>query len=48
MGVSSVFQEVTLRMIVDEQERQWLLAQTSHMNEKNYSITELQNGVSES
>ncbi|XP_066471805.1 alpha/beta-tubulin-N-acetyltransferase 9 isoform X2 [Tiliqua scincoides] len=45
VGISSVFQEVTLRMIVDEQERQWLLEQTSHVNEKNYSITKLQNGV---
>ncbi|XP_044309926.1 N-acetyltransferase 9 isoform X1 [Varanus komodoensis] len=34
VGVNAIFQEVTLKMTVDEQERQWLLEQTSHVNEK--------------
>ncbi|CAO2646021.1 Alpha/beta-tubulin-N-acetyltransferase 9 [Lemmus lemmus] len=36
VAVSSVFQEVTLRLAVSEAERQWLLEQTSHMEEKPY------------
>lgn len=36
VAVSSVFQEVTLRLTVNEPERQWLLDQTSHMEEKAY------------
>ncbi|XP_077184029.1 alpha/beta-tubulin-N-acetyltransferase 9 isoform X2 [Paroedura picta] len=41
--VNSVFQEVTLRLRVDEQERGWLLEQTSHVEEKNYNVMKLQN-----
>ncbi|XP_004394429.1 PREDICTED: N-acetyltransferase 9 isoform X1 [Odobenus rosmarus divergens] len=36
VAVSSVFQEVTFRLIVNEHERQWLLEQTSHVEEKCY------------
>ncbi|XP_007957867.1 N-acetyltransferase 9 [Orycteropus afer afer] len=36
VAVSSVFQEVTLRLAVSEPERQWLLKQTSHVTEKPY------------
>uniref|UniRef100_A0A8C8YCL9 Alpha/beta-tubulin-N-acetyltransferase 9 n=1 Tax=Prolemur simus TaxID=1328070 RepID=A0A8C8YCL9_PROSS len=36
VAVSSVFQEVTLRLILDEPVRQWLLEQTSHVEEKPY------------
>uniref|UniRef100_A0A8D1J9S6 Alpha/beta-tubulin-N-acetyltransferase 9 n=1 Tax=Sus scrofa TaxID=9823 RepID=A0A8D1J9S6_PIG len=36
VAVSSVFQEVTLRLTMSEPERQWLLEQTSHMQEKPY------------
>uniref|UniRef100_A0A8I3NX19 Alpha/beta-tubulin-N-acetyltransferase 9 n=2 Tax=Canis lupus familiaris TaxID=9615 RepID=A0A8I3NX19_CANLF len=36
VAVSSVFQEVTLRLTVNEHERQWLLEQTSHVEEKCY------------
>lgn len=36
VAVSSVFQEVTLRLAVSEAERLWLLEQTSHMEEKPY------------
>ncbi|VFV45887.1 n-acetyltransferase 9-like [Lynx pardinus] len=36
VAVSSVFQEVTLRLTVTEHERQWLLEQTSHVQEKCY------------
>ncbi|XP_016075844.1 PREDICTED: N-acetyltransferase 9 isoform X1 [Miniopterus natalensis] len=36
VAVSSVFQEVTLRLTMSELERQWLLEQTSHMEEKPY------------
>ncbi|KAL8163268.1 UNVERIFIED_CONTAM: N-acetyltransferase 9 [Gekko kuhli] len=43
VGVNSVFQEVTLRLRVDEQEREWLLEQTSHVDEKNYNDMKLQN-----
>ncbi|XP_068932593.1 alpha/beta-tubulin-N-acetyltransferase 9 isoform X5 [Petaurus breviceps papuanus] len=34
--VNNIFQEVTLRLLVSEPERQWLLEQTSHMEEKQY------------
>ncbi|XP_058140661.1 alpha/beta-tubulin-N-acetyltransferase 9 isoform X5 [Dasypus novemcinctus] len=37
VAVSSVFQEVTLRLMVSEPERQWLLVQTSHVEERPYS-----------
>ncbi|KAF6299207.1 putative N-acetyltransferase 9 (putative) [Rhinolophus ferrumequinum] len=36
VAVSSVFQEVTLRLTMSEPERQWLLEQTSHVEEKPY------------
>ena len=36
MAVSSVFQEVTLRLTMSDPERQWLLEQTSHVEEKPY------------
>ncbi|XP_072602781.1 alpha/beta-tubulin-N-acetyltransferase 9 isoform X3 [Vulpes vulpes] len=36
VAVSSVFQEVTLRLTMNEHERQWLLEQTSHVEEKCY------------
>ncbi|XP_065753168.1 alpha/beta-tubulin-N-acetyltransferase 9 isoform X1 [Phocoena phocoena] len=36
VAVSSVFQEVTLRLTMSERERQWLLEQTSHVEEKPY------------
>ncbi|XP_036078318.1 N-acetyltransferase 9 isoform X2 [Rousettus aegyptiacus] len=36
VAVSSVFQEVTLRLTMSEPERQWLLGQTSHVEEKPY------------
>ncbi|XP_008102688.1 alpha/beta-tubulin-N-acetyltransferase 9 isoform X2 [Anolis carolinensis] len=48
VGVNNIFQEVTLRMIVDEQERQWLLEQTSYVDEKKYSLMQLQNPISDS
>lgn len=34
--MSSVFQEVTLRLLMREPERQWLVEQTSHVEEKPY------------
>ncbi|XP_048653873.1 alpha/beta-tubulin-N-acetyltransferase 9 isoform X2 [Marmota marmota marmota] len=36
VAVSSIFQEVTFRLTVSEAERQWLLEQTSHVEEKPY------------
>ncbi|KAK2493087.1 hypothetical protein MC885_015698 [Smutsia gigantea] len=36
VAVSSVFQEVTLRLMVSELERQWLLEQTSYVEERPY------------
>ncbi|NIG61418.1 N-acetyltransferase 9 [Pontoporia blainvillei] len=36
VAVSSVFQEVTLRLTMSEPERRWLLEQTSHVEEKPY------------
>ncbi|XP_028691328.2 alpha/beta-tubulin-N-acetyltransferase 9 isoform X4 [Macaca mulatta] len=36
VAASSVFQEVTLRLTVSESEHQWLLEQTSHVEEKPY------------
>ncbi|KFR07753.1 N-acetyltransferase 9, partial [Nipponia nippon] len=36
VAVNSVFQEVTLRLDVSDQERQWLLEQTNHVEEKSY------------
>ncbi|XP_023794426.1 N-acetyltransferase 9 isoform X4 [Cyanistes caeruleus] len=43
VAVSSIFQEVTLRLDVSDQERQWLLEQTNHVEKKSY--TELQQPV---
>ncbi|KAJ1129962.1 hypothetical protein NDU88_008322 [Pleurodeles waltl] len=40
VSVSSVFQEVTLRLIMTEQEQQWLLGQTDYVLEKSYSETQ--------
>uniref|UniRef100_A0A8D0KPL7 Alpha/beta-tubulin-N-acetyltransferase 9 n=1 Tax=Salvator merianae TaxID=96440 RepID=A0A8D0KPL7_SALMN len=48
VGVNRIFQEAILRMVVDEQERQWLLEQTSHVDEKNYNVMKLQKQVCES
>ncbi|XP_061472081.1 alpha/beta-tubulin-N-acetyltransferase 9 isoform X5 [Rhineura floridana] len=48
VGVNVIFHEVTLRLVVDEQERQWLLQQTSHVDEKSYNVTKLQNWVCDS
>ncbi|XP_001513703.3 N-acetyltransferase 9 [Ornithorhynchus anatinus] len=36
VGVSPIFQEVTLRLAVGSPERQWLLQQTSHVEETSY------------
>ncbi|KFM07817.1 N-acetyltransferase 9, partial [Aptenodytes forsteri] len=36
VAVNSVFQEVTLRLDVSDQERRWLLEQTDHVEEKSY------------
>lgn len=36
VAVSSIFQEVTLRLTVSRLERQWLLEQTSYMEERPY------------
>ncbi|XP_006869660.1 PREDICTED: N-acetyltransferase 9 [Chrysochloris asiatica] len=36
VAVSSVFQEVTLRLTMNESEQQWLVQQTSHVVEKPY------------
>ncbi|XP_021567667.1 N-acetyltransferase 9 isoform X2 [Carlito syrichta] len=36
VAVSSIFQEVTLRLTMGEPERQWLLEQTSHVEEQLY------------
>lgn len=34
--INNIFQEVTLRLLLSEPERQWLLEQTGHMEEKQY------------
>jgi hypothetical protein len=36
VAVNSIFQEVTFRLTMNESEQQWLLEQTSHMEEKPY------------
>ncbi|NXD67164.1 NAT9 acetyltransferase, partial [Eolophus roseicapillus] len=36
LAVNSVFQEVTLRLDVSDQERRWLLEQTNHVKERSY------------
>ncbi|NXM27130.1 NAT9 acetyltransferase, partial [Oxyruncus cristatus] len=43
VAVNSVFQEVTLKLDVSDQERRWLLEQTNHVEEKSY--TELKRPV---
>lgn len=47
VAVNSVFQEVTLRLDVDDQERQWLLEQTNHVEEKSYVEPKLPAGTLE-
>ncbi|XP_048179936.1 N-acetyltransferase 9 isoform X3 [Corvus hawaiiensis] len=45
VAVNSVFQEVTLRLDVSDQERRWLLEQTNHMEEKSYAELKQAAGV---
>ncbi|XP_014808969.1 PREDICTED: N-acetyltransferase 9 isoform X2 [Calidris pugnax] len=47
VAVNSVFQEVTLRLDVSDQERRWLLEQTNHVEEKSYVELKLPAGVPE-
>ncbi|XP_029868992.1 N-acetyltransferase 9 isoform X2 [Aquila chrysaetos chrysaetos] len=47
VAVNSVFQEVTLRLDVSDQERRWLLEQTDHVEEKSYVELKLPAGVLE-
>uniref|UniRef100_A0A8D0FAC7 N-acetyltransferase 9 (putative) n=1 Tax=Strix occidentalis caurina TaxID=311401 RepID=A0A8D0FAC7_STROC len=47
VAVNSVFQEVTLRLDVSDQERRWLLEQTNHVEEKSYVELKLPAGVLE-
>ncbi|XP_038227615.1 N-acetyltransferase 9 isoform X1 [Dermochelys coriacea] len=47
VAMNRVFQEVTLRLDVNEQQKQWLLEQTNHVEEKNYSVLNLQTRASE-
>ncbi|XP_071672360.1 alpha/beta-tubulin-N-acetyltransferase 9 isoform X2 [Patagioenas fasciata] len=47
VAVNSVFQEVTLRLDVGDQERQWLLEQTNHVEEKSYVEPKLPAGTLE-
>ncbi|OXB56266.1 hypothetical protein ASZ78_006449 [Callipepla squamata] len=44
VSVNSVFQEVTLRLDVSDQERQWLLDQTKHVKRKSYMEVKLAAG----
>ncbi|XP_064007166.1 alpha/beta-tubulin-N-acetyltransferase 9 isoform X3 [Pogoniulus pusillus] len=48
IAVNRVFQEVTLRLDVTDQERRWLLEQTNHVEEKSYTELKLPAGVLES
>ncbi|KAF2980480.1 hypothetical protein EK904_006054 [Melospiza melodia maxima] len=48
VGVNSIFQEVTLRLDVSDQERQWLLEQTKHVEEKSYAELKQPAGVQDS
>lgn len=43
--MNSVFQEVTLRLDVSDQERRWLLEQTNHVEEKSYTELKQPAGV---
>ncbi|XP_044528870.1 N-acetyltransferase 9 [Gracilinanus agilis] len=36
VAINNIFEEVILRLLVSEPERQWLLEQTSHVEEKQY------------
>ncbi|NWW72986.1 NAT9 acetyltransferase, partial [Climacteris rufus] len=45
VAVNSVFQEVTLRLDISEQERQWLLEQTEHVEERSYTELKQPAGV---
>ncbi|NXB69347.1 NAT9 acetyltransferase, partial [Donacobius atricapilla] len=45
VAVNSVFQEVTLRLDVNDQERWWLLKQTNHVEEKSYAELKQPAGV---
>ncbi|NXW89990.1 NAT9 acetyltransferase, partial [Alopecoenas beccarii] len=47
VAVNSVFQEVTLRLDVGDQERRWLLEQTNHVEEKSYVEPKLPAGTLE-
>ncbi|KAK4811813.1 hypothetical protein QYF61_010315 [Mycteria americana] len=47
VAVNSIFQEVTLRLDVSDQERRWLLEQTNHVEEKSYIEPKLPAGVLE-
>ncbi|NXH95042.1 NAT9 acetyltransferase, partial [Pachycephala philippinensis] len=48
VAVNSVFQEVTLRLDVSDQERRWLLEQTNHVEEKSYAELKQAAGVLDS
>ncbi|NXF91633.1 NAT9 acetyltransferase, partial [Eubucco bourcierii] len=48
VAANRVFQEVTLRLDVTDQERRWLLEQTNHVEEKSYTDLKLPAGVLES
>ncbi|XP_029456460.1 N-acetyltransferase 9 [Rhinatrema bivittatum] len=39
VSVSSVFQEVTMKLVMDEQQKEWLLALADHVTEAKYSET---------
>lgn len=45
VAMSNVFQEVTLRLAVNESERQWILEQTSHMEERPYRAWKAEPGT---
>ncbi|NXP90289.1 NAT9 acetyltransferase, partial [Passerina amoena] len=45
VAVNSIFQEVTLKLDVSDQERQWLLEQTNHVEEKSYAELKQPAGV---
>lgn len=44
VAVNSVFREVTLRLDVSDEEKRWLLDQTSHVKKKTYSEVKLPAG----
>ncbi|KAJ7427497.1 N-acetyltransferase 9 [Willisornis vidua] len=47
VAVNSIFQEVTLRLDISDQERRWLLEQTNHVEEKSYTELKQPAGVLE-